>query len=59
MRLCARVWHFDDSFTLWVQFFVFLPIVEREAIDIVDESLRRCVVGQDQRMIFQFYMVVR
>jgi hypothetical protein len=37
---------------------VFLPIVERKAVDILYESLHRSVLGQNERVIFDLEVII-
>src|SRR5262245_65572746 len=48
-RLGARILHFGNGFSVRVERLVFVPIVERKPVDIVDERLGRHAFGQDQR----------
>ena len=58
MRLCTRKRHFDDGLTERIERFVLLPIVETEAIDVIDEGFSRSVLGQDQGMIIKLDMII-
>ena len=57
-RLGARILHFGNGFSVRVERLVFVPIVERKPVDIVDERLGRHAFGQDQRMIIEFDVVI-
>ena len=47
VRLSTRIRHLDNWLALWIELVVLLPIVEREAVYVVDERLRRRVLDED------------
>jgi hypothetical protein len=58
MTFCARIRHFDNRFADRTTLFVFVPIVEAWPIDVIGKCSRSSVLGEDQRMVVQFDMVV-
>ncbi len=56
--LGARIGEFDDGAPIGIKRFMLLPIVEIHAIHIVHESLGGRVLGQDQRVVVEFDVII-
>ena len=59
MGLRARVGHLLDRTAIRIKRLVLGPIVEAHAVDVVDEGLRRRVLGEDQLVAVELDVVVR
>ena len=58
MRLSARISHLGHAVTLGIERLMLFPIIEGETIHVVDEGLGRRALGQHQRVVRHFDMIV-
>ena len=58
VRLGTRIRQFVDGLAVGIERLVLGPVVEIQAIDVVDKGLGRRVLGQNQRVILDLDVIV-
>jgi len=58
MRLGARIGQLIYRFAVRKERLMLRPVVEVQAVDVVDERLRRRAFRKDQRMVVEFDVII-